>query len=53
MEETVTADGRQYLPELISICVNFIINHKAYPDRVIFNIEAFIKSVLKYISNNL
>ncbi|CAD8066392.1 unnamed protein product [Paramecium primaurelia] len=53
MEETVTADGRQYLPELMSICVNFIINHKAYPERVIFNIEAFIKSVLKYISNNL
>ncbi|CAD8095799.1 unnamed protein product [Paramecium sonneborni] len=53
MEETVTADGRQYLPELVNICVNFIINHKGYPERVIFNLEAFIKCVLKYICNNL
>ena len=53
MEETVTADGRQYLPELVNICVNFIINHKAYPERVIYDMEAFIKCVLKYICNNI
>ncbi|CAD8054531.1 unnamed protein product [Paramecium primaurelia] len=53
MNETKTSEGDQYLPELVSMSINYIMNHMNYPDQILIMIEKFIKSVLFYINKNI